>query len=292
MGFDNTDERKEKKVEKKTAPSDLPFMEGELISVLDNHPLAKKGLELCKHRMIRPAVYEKWFVCLEGEQFLMKDSGGAYMLDENGRPMGNKYKNRLILPFYKFGGMWHQFDARDLNPDSKMRYLNFKGAKREAYNIDFIDFDKPFYILEGTIDSTFIKNSIAIGGVKFLKDVLADNPEIEKHKENCTFIWDNDDPGRNARLESVKLGYKWFDWTGLKEKDINGSVMLGEMPRDKFGYVDPEFIDSHTRPAEGAEILFSLQYGDMKRRDFLERRANRQLLREKMKANNVLGIHF
>ena len=293
MGFDDEGkERKEKKAEKKTVPSDLPFMEGELISILDNHPLAKRGLELCKHRMIRPVVYEKWYVCLEGEQFLLKDSGGAYLLDENGRPIGNKYKNRLIIPFYKFGGAWHQFDARDLNPESSLRYLNFKGAKREAYNIDFIDYDKPFYILEGTIDSTFIKNSIAIGGVKFLKEVIEANPEIEKYKENCTIIWDNDDPGRNARLDSVKMGFKWFDWTEINEKDVNGAVMKGEMPLDKYGFVDREFIEARSRPAEGAEILFSLQYGDMKRRDYLERRANRQMLREKMKANNVLGIHF
>jgi hypothetical protein len=170
--------------------------------------------------------------------------------------------------------------------------MNFKGAKREAYNIDFIDFDKPFYILEGTIDSTFIRNSIGIGGVKFLKDVLEDNPEIMAHRENCTFIWDNDDPGRKARLESTERGFKWFDWTGIDAKDINESVMAGLIPLDKNGFVDSVFLETRSRPAEGANILFSLQYGDMKRRDQLERRASRQLLREKMKAKNVLGIHF
>lgn len=293
MGFDDADrEHKEKKEVKKTVPSDLPFEEGELISILDNHPLATTAIELCKRRKIRPAVYEKWYVCLEGEQFLKKDSGGAYILDENGKPMGNKYKNRLIIPFYKFGGAWHQFDARDLKPDSSLRYMNFKGAKREAYNIDFIDFDKPFYILEGTIDSTFIKNSIGIGGVKFLKDVLEDNPEIMAHRDNCTFIWDNDDAGRKARLESTERGFKWFDWTGIGAKDVNEAVMAGLFPVGQSGYVDQDFIESRSRPAEGADILFSLQYGDMKRKDQLERRANRQMLREKMKSKNVLGIHF
>ena len=286
MGFDDEGkERKEKKAEKKTVPSDLPFMEGELISILDNHPLAKRGLELCKHRMIRPVVYEKWYVCLEGEQFLLKDSGGAYLLDENGRPIGNKYKNRLIIPFYKFGGAWHQFDARDLNPDS------YRLTDGTEYTFQIRE-DGAVVSQDTSGEDLVYKDEVVRGGVKFLKEVMEANPEIEKYKENCTIIWDNDDPGRNARLDSVKMGFKWFDWTEINEKDVNGAVMKGEMPLDKYGFVEREFIEARSRPAEGAEILFSLQYGDMKRRDYLERRANRQMLREKMKANNVLGIHF
>jgi hypothetical protein len=292
MGFDHSDEDRTKKKKEEKKPSVLPFMEGEIISVLDNHPLARKAVELCQHRMIRPEVYEKWFVCLEGEQFIKKDSGGAYILNENGKPVGNEYKNRLVIPFYKFGGSWGQFDARALDPENKLRYLNFAGVKREAYNIDFIDYDRPFFILEGTIDSTFIKNSIAIGGIQHFGEVLKDNPNIEKYKENCTIIWDNDDAGRSARIDSTKKGFNWFDWEGIKEKDINGAVMAGKMPLNQQGFVDPEFIMERSRPAKGAEILFALQYGDIKRKERAERKATRELLRAQMQSKNRGGVFF
>lgn len=290
--FDETRERKKEFAEKK-APSMLPFMEGELVSVMsNNNPLAKVGLDLCKQRMIRPEVYEGWYVCLEGEQFLAMDSFGNLILDDNGKPMGNDYKNRLIIPFYKFGGSWHQFDARALDPDNKCRYRNFTGVKREAYNIDFIDYSKPFYILEGTIDSTFIKNSIAIGGVQHLADMLHDNPEIEKHKNNCTIIWDNDDAGKKARLDSVKDGFRWFDWKDISEKDINGAVMKGQMPLDQRGFVRSDYIEDRSMPPEGADILFALEHGDLKKRENAEKKATRQLFREKLAASKRLGVYF
>lgn len=294
FGFDDDDkpERKKDNVEKK-APSTLPFTEGELVSVMsNNHPLAKEGLALCKKRMIRPEVYENWYVCLEGEQFLARDSFGNLILNDDGKPMGNEYKNRLIIPFYKFGGTWHQFDARALDPENKLRYRNFTGVKREAYNIDFIDFGKPFYILEGTIDSTFIKNSIAIGGVQHLADMLHDNPDIEKNKQNCTIIWDNDDAGKKARLDSVKAGFRWFDWKDITEKDINGAVMSGQMPLDNRGYVSQDFVESRSMPPEGADILFALEHGDLKKKEAAEKKATRQLFREKLAASKRLGVYF
>ena len=293
MGFDNNRERPDKDNNDKAKPNIiLPFEDGELVSILDNVPLARDAIELCKKRLIRQEVYEHWFVCLEGEQFLKRDSGGAYIYDENGRPLGNKYKNRIIIPFYKFGGMWNQFDARAIDPQNPNRYMNFEGVKREAYNIDFVDFTKPFYILEGTVDSTFVKNSIAIGGVNHLQEVLADNPDIERHKENCTIIWDNDDPGRSARVDTVRKGFRWFDWSGIKSKDINAAVMSGEMPLVSSGYVNPDFIEARSCKPEGAEILFSLNYGDIKKRERSARKANQELLRAKFSAKRNLGIYF
>lgn len=294
FGFNNDEEHEHKKEkQEKKAPSVLPFVEGELVPLTSSdNPLAQEGLALCKKRMIRPEVYLDWYVCQAGEQFYAHDSFGNLILDDDGRPMGNEYRNRLIIPFYKFGGAWHQFDARALDPENKLRYRNFTGVKREAYNIDFVDFSKPFYILEGTIDSTFIKNSIAIGGVQHLSDMLADNPDIEKNKQNCTIIWDNDEAGMKARVDTVKSGFKWFDWEGISEKDVNGAVMKGQMPLDDKGYVSADFIEGRSRPPEGADILFALSHGDIKKKEMAAKKAARQMFREKLAASKRLGVYF
>lgn len=270
----------------------LPFMEGELISLMDNNPIAERAVEFCKKRKIRKDVYDMWFVCQEGDQFLKRDSLGALILNEKGLATGNEFKNRLIIPFYKYGGSWTQFDARALDPDNKLRYRNFEGVKRQAYNIDFLDVTKPFYILEGTIDSTFIRNSIAIGGISHFDEVIADNPCIAEHKENCTVIWDNDQAGELARIDSVKKGYKWFNWSGIKEKDVNGAVLSGEMPVDDNGYVSSEFIETRCSPPEGAAIIFALERGDMKERKAQEQREQRKNLLAKIAAKQKVEVFF
>jgi hypothetical protein len=213
-------------------------------------------------------------------------------LNEKGLATGNEFKNRLIIPFYKYGGSWTQFDARALDPDNKLRYRNFEGVKRQAYNIDFLDVTKPFYILEGTIDSTFIRNSIAIGGISHFDEVIADNPCIAEHKENCTVIWDNDQAGELARIDSVKKGYKWFNWSGIKEKDVNGAVLSGEMPVDDNGYVSSEFIETRCSPPEGAAIIFALERGDMKERKAQEQREQRKNLLAKIAAKQKVEVFF
>ena len=243
----------------------LPFKEGEIIPILSNHPLASAGLGLCRHRRIREEVYSEWFVCLQGDQFLDRDASGNYVLDEHGRPRGNEYRNRIIIPFYHFGGKWGQFDARAIDQDNPLRYRNFTGVKRTAYNIDFINYDEPIYILEGTIDSTFVHNAIAIGGIQHFNEIIDQNPRLAEHKDRVVVLWDNDPEGQKARARTCELGYRWFTWEGLKSKDINGAVMAGELPVDEEGFVRREAIEARVRDPEAAGILFALKYGNMKK---------------------------
>ena len=298
FGFDDTDREERKKRDKeldereRRKKAELPFMDGELISLMDHHPLAEKAVDFCKGRRIRPEVYDQWFVCQEGPQFIKRDVLGAPMLNENGVPIGNEFKNRIIIPFYKYGGSWNQFDARALDPDNPLRYRNFEGVKRQAYNIDFLDVTQSFYILEGTIDSTFIRNSIAIGGISHFDEVIADNPQIAEHIDNCTVIWDNDQAGELARVDSVKKGYKWFDWEGIKEKDVNGAVLSGEMPVDEDGYVSDEFIAARCKSPKGASILFALARGNMVERKKKEERERRRQLVQKMAAKQKIEVYF
>lgn len=243
----------------------LPFKEGEIVSILSDHPLAVAGLNLCRQRRIREEVYSEWFVCLQGDQFLDRDVNGNYVLDAKGNPTGNEYRNRIIIPFYHFGGKWGQFDARAINPANPLRYRNFTGVKRTAYNIDFINYGEPIYILEGTIDSTFVHNAIAIGGIQHFNEIVAQNPKLAENKDKVVVLWDNDTKGQEARAKTCELGYRWFTWEGLKSKDINGAVMAGELPVDEEGFVRREAIEARVRNPESASILFALKYGNMKK---------------------------
>ena len=286
--------KEEAKDDRPALPPDSPFVDGELIPITANHPLARAGLDVCKSRKIRPEVFEKWYVCLEGNQFLHRDANGNLIINpETGKPVGNEYRNRIIMPFYHFGGKWTQFDARAIDKNNPMRYLNLKNVRREAYNIDFIRFDQPFYILEGTIDSTFIPNAIGIGGVQHLREILMDNPKIVQHKENCVFIWDNDEAGRTGRTTTCHEGYKWFDWDGIMEKDINGEVLHGcNLPLGEDGYVRRECIDARTRQPGGSDILFMLKYGNVAKEKFKASMKTRREANARREAAMTPEVYF
>jgi len=257
-----------------------PFKDGELVSLEDeNDADAQMAVEYCKSRKIREKVYKDWFVCKKDKKFLDTNPDGSLKLNAYGLPTGNEYGGRLIIPYYRFGGSWVQFDARDLTNTSKLRYRNYAGAKRELYNGDFLHFNKPFFMLEGAVDSTFIKNSVAVGGLKHFKSFIEANPNFMEYKENGVIIFDADEAGIDDLRSVMNLGFKWFDWGKLrndnpqskgfggKVKDINDAVLnCSEVKMTPDGYVDPEFIASHTYSAEAGIMLLNLRYGAPKKR--------------------------
>ncbi len=90
----------------------------------------------------------------------------------------------------------------------------------------------------------------------------------------------------------MKQGYKWFDWSGIKAKDVNGAVLSGEMPVDKDGYVCSDFIEKRCMSPEGALILFMLNNGDLAERKKKEQRENRRQMLEKMAARQKVEVYF
>jgi hypothetical protein len=274
-----------KKGPRKTQPKEITdpnkdhkanvFKPGELISVLDpTNEMAIKGLEYCLSRQIRRKVYEKWFVCLEDDKFHDKYPNGEYVLNGKGYPSGNEYHSRLIIPYYRFGGSWVQFDARALEA-SALRYRNLEGAKREYYNVDWLDVNRPFFMLEGAINSTFIENAVAFGGTEHFDGFIQENPQVLKNAKNGILIFDNDDAGKIKLQKVMKYGFSWFNWKSIKIdpaaasegniiKDINDLVRFGkDVELDDKGYVKSEWIKKYVEGTGATEVLFTLQYGDM-----------------------------
>lgn len=244
--------------------SGLPFAEGELVSITDSSDAeASAGLAIVTGRHIRESAYSKWFVCRTDNAFWKRDAAGNLVINpDTRRPYGNEYHGRIIIPYYKFGGSWEQFDARAIDPNVKLRYNNFAGTRRDMYNIDFINMSTRFYLLEGSIDSTFIRNSAAFGGIQHLKQFLEMYPEIKKHADKCTIIWDNDDPGRLGALGGADMHFGMVDWGSIHAKDVNAAVLSGELPVDSEGYVEQSVIESMSVSPERGRYRIVRKYGN------------------------------
>jgi hypothetical protein len=120
-----------------------------------------------------------------------------------------------------------------------------------------------------------------------------DNPKIAQHKENCVFIWDNDEAGRTGRTATCHDGYKWFDWEGIMEKDINGEVLHGcNLPLGEDGYVRQEYIDARTRQPGGSDILFMLKYGNVAKEKFKATMKTRREANARREAAMTPEVYF
>lgn len=281
--FDRTHRQRQEPTKKDilhsfTGVKEYKFKEGELLSITDDHPVCKQALEYCQSRHIRRIVYSKWFVCIRDDKFKDRDSVGKPIFNDKGVPVGNEYGNRIIIPYYRYGGTWKQFDARDLSENSWLRYRNLEGAEREMYNIDFLNTNEPFFLFEGAVDSTFVRNSVAFGGTKHLLSFLEQYPEILKNAHNGTVVWDNDEAGYDEMPVTTKMGFNWFNWSDVTVhpdhvykpdgtlrviKDMNDAVLYSDcFVLDSSGFVTLDSLKKYIRSSKGADIKLRLLYGN------------------------------
>lgn len=172
------------------------------------------ALEYCKFRKIPENVYSKFFV----------GTGGVF-------------QGRLVIPFYDNFGKIYYYTGRTLI-GSTPKYLNRRFGDKKIYNIFQIDKTLPVMVLEGPIDSMFVKNSIAIVGLKMSDGNFEELKDFKKY-----FILDNDKGGRKNSLKWLQKEEFVFNWkkflTDLKldgVKDINDLVL-------KTGKVEWTFED-------------------------------------------------
>lgn len=148
--------------------------------------------------------------------------------------LNEKYANtirtaepRLVIPFRDITGKLVGVSCRGLR-DESLRYITVRINETAPliFGIEDVDQTKPFYAVEGPIDSLFIKNSIAVGGTGFNK-----LDQLGLNKDNLTIVVDNQP--RNSEVckiynRLIREGYKimiWPDYTSAK--DINELVLQG-----------------------------------------------------------------
>lgn len=132
-----------------------------------------------------------------------------------------KDKERLILPFFDEEGKLFAMQGRSLDKD-QIRYITllFDKDKPKIFGMNETDMSKPFFVVEGPIDSFFVSNCVAMAGA----DV-----SLNKYISNAIIVFDNEP--RNKQITSkvkkyLEDGYQVVIWPdSIKEKDINDMIL-------------------------------------------------------------------
>jgi len=188
---------------------------------LDSLPVDNEAVLFCKKRKIPIEEYKN-----------------LYYIDNIKKieQIFDKYKDkiqtaepRLVIPFTDSAGELLGITCRALQNES-LRYLTLK--VKDDVPLVFrreINCEKDIYVVEGPIDSLFLKNSLAVAGSNFTKlDFL------EYRKEKLVVIADNQP--RNKEIckiieKVIDNNYRVVIWPQtLLEKDINDMVLAEKNP--------------------------------------------------------------
>ena len=90
---------------------------------------------------------------------------------------------RLIIPFYDTDGKVFAFQGRAFGKE-QTKYLTVKldENKQKVYGLDTVNLQEPLHIVEGPIDSMFLKNCLAAAGADLT---------LKVEPSNVTYIFDN-----------------------------------------------------------------------------------------------------
>lgn len=136
---------------------------------------------------------------------------------------------RLVFPFIGQDGVCFGVSARSFDPNG-LRYITIMFEDRtKVFGLDIVDFSLPYFVVEGSIDSLFLPNTVAMAGA----DV---NTECLKNIDNATFVFDLEYRNQEIikRMEKIiQTGNKICIWPkDFKKygKDINEMVLNGMTP--------------------------------------------------------------
>ena len=130
---------------------------------------------------------------------------------------------RIIIPLF-YQNTLVGFQGRSLGP-SKVKYITvmINDDAPKIYGLDTIRKSSPVFVTEGPIDSTFLRNSIAMCG--------ADGDVGKWGISTPVWVYDNEPRSKEitARIAStIAKGDSVVIWPNqIKEKDINDMVLAG-----------------------------------------------------------------
>lgn len=140
------------------------------------------------------------------------------------------HRNRLTIPFYDDDSNIEFYQSRALTPyQQKMsKFLSKMNSEKSIFNLNKLDLSSDYiFIMEGAIDSMFLKNSVAISGV-YMTDHQQDLIQVNAPLHKKVWIYDNyklDAAGRSKMLDKIMDGSTdlFFDWSDSfsNYKDLN-----------------------------------------------------------------------
>jgi len=143
----------------------------------------------------------------------------------------NKFENlekdepRLVMPFIDESGCVFGVSARSFGTEGA-RYLTIMFDDHpKIFGLDCVDFNKTYYVVEGGIDSLFIKNALAMAGAD------GNASALQNAREHAVFVFDAEPRNKeiHKRMEKIiEAGYKICIWpTNVPGKDINEMFVNG-----------------------------------------------------------------
>jgi hypothetical protein len=180
-----------------------------------NHPIkkyiAKRKIPSSQHyRMYFTPKFKTWINSVIPNKFDSKKIG--------------KDEPRLVIPFFDENKKIFGVSARGFDPNG-IRYITIMFDDRpKIFGLDTVNFNIPYYVVEGAIDSFFLDNAVAMAGAE-------GNTNSLKNTENAIFVFDAESRNKeiHKRMEKIiKNGYKICIWPNeVPGKDINEMYING-----------------------------------------------------------------
>ena len=136
----------------------------------------------------------------------------------------DRKKHRIVLPWVRDGEMKY-FQLRAIDKDQTPKYLFPPNVDKGVFGIDSIDDSLGMiFMLEGVIDSVFVRNGLAVGGTSLTEH---QNSLLENYFSERVLLLDNQNVDETARKKLEKLArdhpeQKFFIWPkDISSKDVN-----------------------------------------------------------------------
>jgi hypothetical protein len=136
-------------------------------------------------------------------------------------------EERIIIPFYDENKVLLGFQGRSIDPNNKIRYITIKldSDNLKLFGLDKLNKNEIVRVVEGPIDSYFLKNCVATCDSKLSNA----NKYIDKTK--LLLIFDNQYYNKDILREirgSINAGYSVVIFPKyMKEKDLNDMILSG-----------------------------------------------------------------
>ena len=178
----------------------------------EGHPVLKYVID----RKIPEKYHSKLFLCNKFMAFVNKAKPNTFSHTKGEHP-------RLIIPFFDNQGKVFAFQGRAFGKEQP-KYLTVKldENKQKVYGLDTVNLQEPIYIVEGPIDSMFLKNCLAAAGADLT---------LKVEPSNVTYIFDNEP--RNKEIikrmyDVIEKDYNVVIWPdNIQLKDVNDMIVSG-----------------------------------------------------------------
>lgn len=229
-----------KKSQVGTLPDDsINLFDAQQLSYYKNNRVVQDALEFIKRRKIDIAINKPRAIFISLKDFV--------------------HKNRLCIPFYDKDNQIVFYQTRAIYKNDEInrpKYLSKIGAEKTIFGVRNIDVSlDTLFITEGPIDSMFIRNGLAIGGIS-----LTETQEIQLSKYkllNRIWILDNqldNKEVKNKMNELIERGETVFIWPDKysKFKDINDVCV-----ENNLSEISPQFFINNS--FEGMNALLKIR---------------------------------